>query len=229
MPQAILLPEQLAFRRQLRSNRRHTDGLPLDASDLSQYDDDTVFYDAFFNIGNTRLYLLGPPMLNLLQLLTPLTLKVNEQIQRTAIKEYFKGRITIVEVDVENLEVKPVNQLEIDFNGHFTYSGNVPENTLLPHKRILSTLQKNNEIHWIRDWVNFYRLNFDIDQVVIYDNGSENFDELKTALPDVVFESWPYKHGITRSHLNKYCQYGSLNHCRLKYGKGSIVFNFDIY
>lgn len=228
MPQAVILPSHLPFRRNLRSNIRHTDGLPLDADDLAQYDDTTVFYDVFFNIGNSRLYLLGPPLLNLKTLLIPLTLTMNGQLLKPQIEEYFKGWLTIAEVNLENIEIHPVNRLEIDFNGQFTFSGDIPGNNLAPQKTILSTLQKNNQTHWIKDWVSYYRNYFAIDQIVIYDNGSANYDELKESLPDVVFEDWPFKHGITQSHLNKYCQYGSLNHCRLKYGDNSTIFNFDI-
>ena len=69
---SIKLPDTFEERRILRSEKNHLDGAKLDTYDLEQYDDDTVFYDVFFDIKNRFLYTIGPPFLNLQNHLLPI-------------------------------------------------------------------------------------------------------------------------------------------------------------
>jgi len=228
MPVPVVLPDSFPARRELRVTYRHFDKSPLDDEDIRQYDNSTVFYDVFFNSDNSRLCMVGPPLLNLRALVTPITVTLNGRSLKVDVREYFKRRVCIGEVDLKGCTIDEINQLEIDFNRRFSFSARLPSSEAKPARLILSTLQKDNKINWIQDWVKYYRQNFGVDKVVLYDNGSANFDELKLALPDITIEPWPFKHGITRSQGNKFCQYGALNHCRLKHGHGSHIFNFDI-
>ena len=228
MPVAVVLPENFPVKRKLRVSTRHIDDLPLDEEDLRQYDDTTVFYDVFFNSDNSRLCMVGPPLLNLRELITPITITLDGKRFEVGVKEFFKARFCIGEVDLQGHEINAVNELQIDFNRRFGFSARLPKSDVEAARSILTTLQKDNKIDWIEDWVRYYREHYGVEKVVLYDNGSANVDELKLALPDITIEDWPYKHGVTKSHGNKFCQYGSLNHCRLKYGQGSYIFNFDI-
>jgi hypothetical protein len=222
------LPESVGLERDLRSKIRHVDNKPLDEKDLSEYDNHTVFYDVFFNVGNSRLYLLGPPLLNLRKALLPLSVKLNGIKVSLSINEYFKKRYVEICAEVPPDSVRTVNRVELDFNGVFDVALNVEWNQQQRHTRILTTLQKNNRPTWIKEWVRYYQTCFDIDAVVLYDNGSENIQQLREELDGVIIEDWNYPYGVISSHDNKFCQYGSLNHCRLKYGCGSVIFNFDI-
>jgi len=228
MPVSVVLPDNFPLKRNLRVPYRHIDDLPLDDEDRRQYDDTTVFYDVFFNSDNTRLCMVGPPLLNLRALITPITITLNGRSIDVPVKEFFKARVCIGEVDLQGFEINALNELQIDFNRRFSFSARLAKSGVTPARLILTTLQKDNKINWIEDWANYYREYFGVEKIVLYDNGSANVDELKWALPGITIEAWPFKHGVTRSHGNKFCQYGSLNHCRLKYGRGSYIFNFDI-
>ena len=228
MPTSVLIPESIGIERELRSNFRHVDGSPLDETDLSQYDRYTLFYDVFFNIDNDRLYLLGPPLLNLGRQLLPLRARLNGKDIDLSIKDFFKQSYFEVSGEVDPGSVGAINRVELDFNGVFDVALDIERNRQQRQTRILSTLQKNNRSRWIRDWIRYYREYFDIDAVVLYDNGSENIEALRKELDGVIIEDWDYPYGIVRSHANKFCQQGSLNHCRLKYGCGAEIFNFDI-
>ncbi len=228
MPVKVDIPDSLGLKRDLRSPVRHTDNNPLDETDLAQYDSQTLLYDVFFNVENDCLYLLGPPLLNLRRQLLPLTIRLNGVEIRASEKEYFKQRFVQITAAVNPTAIKPTNRVELDFNGVFTVELEVERNQQPRYSRILTTLQKNNRPKWIKEWVQYYRENYAIDAVVLYDNGSDDVETLRAEMDGVIIENWDYPFGVVNSHFNKFCQYGSLNHCRLKYGSGSVIFNFDI-
>jgi hypothetical protein len=228
MPTRVLIPESIGIKRVPRSNFRHVDGNLLDEADLSQYDSYTLFYDVFFNIDNNYLYLLGPPLLNLRQELLPLRARLNGMEIALSAREFFKKRYVEVRGEVDPEHVRSINRVELDFNGVFDVVLHIERNQQERHSRILSTLQKNNRPRWIKEWIQYYRKYFHIEAVVLYDNGSDDIQALRKELDGVIIEDWDYPFGIVKSHPNKFCQYGSLNHCRLKYGGGARIFNFDI-
>ncbi len=49
---SVKLPDFFSEKRILKSELNHLDGSRLEAYDLEQYDNDTVFYDVFFDIKN---------------------------------------------------------------------------------------------------------------------------------------------------------------------------------
>ncbi len=224
----IEIPENLDIKRDLRSPLRHTDNKKLNSKDLAQYDYQTVIYDVFFNVENSVLYLIGPPLLNLKKILLPLRISLNGIQVKVKHKEYFKKHYVLFNADVSKLIINQSNILRINFNDIFEQDVQVSKNLAKKSKFILTTLQKNNKVIWIKHWIEYYKKFYGVDSVVLYDNGSDNVQTLTEQLPDIVIENWDYKHGIVTSHDNKFCQYGSLNHCRLKYGAESVIFNFDI-
>ena len=99
-----------------------------------------------------------------------------------SIKEFFKQSYFEVSGEVDPGSVGAINRVELDFNGVFDVALDIERNRQQRQTRILSTLQKNNRSRWIKDWIRYYREYFDIDAVVLYDNGSENID-----LPNIIF------------------------------------------
>jgi len=228
---SIRLPAVFGEKRALRSDKTHTDGSNLDAYDLEQYDNDTVFYDVFFDVGNRFLYTVGPPFLNLQNKFLPITCRINNERERfnLQIEEYFASKIAIGRISLKGLVLHNENTVEIDFNGCFQWKGVVELNSHETAPLMLTTIQKDNRVRWITEWIEFYRRNYGVGQTIIYDNGSGNIDELKTLSGcGLEIVSWPYKYGPIRSHDNQFCQLGSLNHCRLKFGSNNIIMNFDI-
>lgn len=228
---SVILPDAYGQKRGLRSDKSHLDGSALDEYDLEQYDDDTVFYDVFLDYKNQFLYTVGPPFLNLEKRLSPISCRMNNGSERRPlqISEYYDHKVAIGRMPLRGLALDEENAVELDFNGCFKWEGRVGLNRHQTAPVILTTIQKNNRVRWITEWMEFYRSNYGVGRTIIYDNGSDNIDELK-ALSGCGLEivSWPYKYGPIRSHDNQFCQLGSLNHCRLKFGSNNMIMNFDI-
>jgi hypothetical protein len=227
----IKLPDTFSEKRLLRSPLNHLDGSRLDAYDLEHLDDDTIFYDVFFDIRNRFLYTIGPPFLNLRNHLFPITCRFNNNKEKHLLKveEYFDNKLAIGRIPLKGLSLYNENYLELDFNNRFQWSGKIKVNRYEPKTVVLTTIQKDNRIRWIKDWIEFYSQNYKIDQTVIYDNNSSNRSDLKTINSEnLLIMAWDYKYGPIRSHENQFCQLGSLNHCRLKFGSKNTIMNFDI-
>ena len=228
---SIKLPVDFSEKRALRIDKKHLDESSLEKYDLEQYDDDTIFYDVFFDIKNRYLYTIGPPFLNLRNLLFPITCRINNARMRHElnIKEYFNELIAIGRIPLKGLPIYDENRIEFDFNGRFQWSGGIKLNRYEIKPIILTTIQKDNRIQWIEEWMKFYSRNYKISQTIIYDNNSCNKDDLKTIIcKNLLVVAWDFKYGPIRSHPNQFCQLGSLNHCRLKFGMNNIIMNFDI-
>ena len=151
--------------------------------------------------------------------------------------EEFKG---IAIFQSETLNEIPTSQLEVDFNfktfNHtvvidpiydMKFRSNHPSNRLT-----LTTVQKDNPIEWVHDWLLWHHRAFGVQRLILYDNGSENLDELiaqfssKSFGLEIVLVDWPFPYGV---EPYEYCQLGSLNHCRLRFPvpKGYCI-NLDV-
>jgi hypothetical protein len=88
-------------------------------------------------------------------------------------------------------------------------------------------------VEWILDWL-FYVAHLGVDRVVLYDNGSDNVEELERALSEVstelsiVLVDWPYPYGPIRSYYNQFCQATQNNHVYQCFGAADWVGHFDI-
>ncbi len=84
----------------------------------------------------------------------------------------------------------------------------------------ISTLQKDNPIVWIKDWIRWHCRLYGVGRVILYDNGSRNQQDLIEKLRElqteveIVFVHWDFPYGL---HPNRYTQRGSLNHCRMHF------------
>ena len=100
------------------------------------------------------------------------------------------------------------------------------------YRLTLTTVQKDNPIEWVHDWLLWHHRAFGVQRLILYDNGSKNLDELvaqfssKSFELEIVLVDWPFPHG---AEPYKYCQLGSLNHCRLRFSvpKGYCI-NLDV-
>jgi len=228
---SIKLPGDFSKKRDLRYDTRHLDGSRLDAYDLEQYDNDSIFYDVFFDISNRFLYTVGPPFLNLQRFLFPITCRINNDREKYLfqVDEYFDRNIAIGKLSLKDLALYDENIIEFDFNKRFQWCVRIGLNRSEIKPVIVTTIQKDNRIKWIMEWIDYYSQNYGIDQTIIYDNNSSNRGDLKSISDDrLMIVAWDFKYGPTRSHANQFCQLGSLNHCRLKFGANNIIMNFDI-
>lgn len=94
---------------------------------------------------------------------------------------------------------------------------------------VLSTLQKDNEIQWIKDWMTYYCLEHEVRYIALYDNKSSNYPEIEKTLSGMslpltcILIQWDYPKAWFR------VQSAANNHCtRLLGDRGTYYLNFDI-
>ena len=196
----------------------------------------TVFYDVFLDEFNRCLIGLGPPLLNLKKDAFPMSVYVGDQKLNYRLRQIKD----VVFFETDEIKTNLSNQVDVvfcfkDFSNSITVGScthHQPFSCDNKHRLTLTTLQKDNPIAWISDWITWYHRSYGVTRLILYDNSSESWEEVLdflNGLPfdmEVVFVNWPYPHGF---HPYKYCQKGSLNHCRIRFSISSgYCLNFDI-
>ncbi|MCK0754415.1 glycosyltransferase family 92 protein [Chromohalobacter japonicus] len=193
--------------------------------ELVNFDYKTIFYDVFIDEQDSSLIAIGPPLLNIKDYVKKLSLEINDEKVRFYLNENEEHKLSFLKA-----KISPANSYNVvlqfkDFNVSFWLKGlSLPTN-----QKVLAAISKNNKIEWISDWVDFYRANYHLDMVYIYDNGSDNVDELERTLAgraEVI--RWSYPYGPPKKRFNKFAQPGALNHCLHRFAKNGTLFNFDI-
>ncbi len=228
-PNSVKLPENTS------TSRRIPYPVSVKVLDKSKEDIDTIFYDVFLHPLTNKLFFIGPTLYNLKRELFPLKVYVNAK--KLKLHYYQIERLFFLESEPLNdryLDVIDINYESRLFVGKTRlYPKEVQQkfdegNALLT----ISTLQKDNEVEWIGDWILWHRRLFDIKRVVLYDNGSSNVSKLTEFLsslePEVhiILVHWRFPHGI---QPYRSAQHGSLNHCRLRFPvPNGFCINVDI-
>jgi len=196
----------------------------------------TVFYDVFICPESDRLLCIGPTLYNLKHHLFPLRIYLNNR----EIKYKYLQIERLFFLESERLERALSNYATVTFkfrkfskqvevcignNRKQLYTKSDSEITI-------STLQKDNPVEWIADWILWHKRLYNVKRVVLYDNGSSNIKQLMGYLPSlepevqIIFVHWVYPHGVSPL---KSAQHGSLNHCRLKFPvQNGFCINLDI-
>ena len=100
----------------------------------------------------------------------------------------------------------------------------------------LTTLQKNNKLKWIQDYINYYSRHIGVELITIYDNNSDNFFQLfqsvinkKKIKTNLKLIQWNFVYdGKINDKWYNSCQCCSLTHAYYKFGKCDFFLNFDI-
>lgn len=223
----LILPSDYQELRRPLINQRNEEKGPLEALELAQFDSRTIFYDVFFNLDGSRLFAIGPPFLNLDKYIKILQLTVNGETIEFQLITLPKGLIQLTAKLTS--PVKDKNTINISFeNFHwsreisfFRTKGSTP--------LALTTLQRDNRIQWILDWIKYYENALNVKRFIIYDNLSKYQAQLTEILPDnVLVVPWNSPFGPTESHPNKFLHVGQLNHSRLRFEEIDTFLNFDI-
>ena len=196
----------------------------------------TVFYDVYINWNTKILYGFGPCLFNLESELFPMELFVNGN--KIEFKIYQQHRLFFIKSKRLPNSLPKIVHIELVFKS-FTHSmsldsqqcqQSIESSSSTPIT--ISTLQKNNDIQWVIDWILWHRRLHNVERIVLYDNGSTNRTELiknlKALEPEVkiIFVDWPFPYGIYPNHST---QLGSLNHCRIRFPiKHGYCINLDI-
>lgn len=216
---SVVIPDDLVLRRS--PNPR--DDLYEDP--LINFDSRTIFYDVFILPSSSRLLAIGPPLLNLKASLYNMKLSANGRETRYRWQDLPDYKLSVLEADLPADGQWDIRMEFTGFSASFSLDG--PEER--HGRRVLAAISRNNRVKWISDWVDFYRANYALDDIVIYDNGSSNVGELKESLEGRAHViDWGFPYGPPGKRFNKFAQPGALNHCLRKFAQGGVLFNFDI-
>ncbi len=175
-----------------------------------QFEDKALFYDCFWHHNGTDVLLVGPPPMNLLEHYGQARF-IAKPSGKELTAEFFPSRSTMT----TRLAGVPPETTHIGMSfANQTFEVVVQTSLVneLACARILFSMNKNNELQWICDWVAYHVQHHRADSVVLFDNGSSQYgpDELEQALAQIeglkrlVLFSWPYRFGRTDNRVFTY-------------------------
>ena len=235
-PTPVLIPEDSACRRDFLSRRSTVDNSVLTEADYREYDSRTIFYDVFRCDDDRKVAAIGPLPVNLRNELEKLRITCGGKIIPHRKREY--RRLCVLELTCDQTTNAGKNlPLRFSFPS-FDVDIEVPPRLSSPAEALhlgLMTLQRNNPLPWILDWCHWHHRLHGVSRIVLYDNASDNRDDLAAALArldeavDVVLVDWPFPYGPRRSHKNRFGQTGARNHYLLRFGSADAwCLNLDI-
>lgn len=191
-----------------------------------EFDSEIFIYDIFSDL--KRTYLIGPPS----------SLDVWNHFFQYAKFDRNKVSIDRVKIYKNKIDKVIINQHfnSLEFKG---FSTKIRKNSFNTYKNVLYSLQKNNHLLWIKDWIEWYKNNHKIDCVILYDNNSDIYDieELRTLLNSFGLKSFveavPYKYGPSAHNGSfwdsDFLQYAMFEHVRYFYcNNNAKLINSDI-
>ena len=149
-----------------------------------RYDFDTFIYDCFYRADVNEVWLLGPKMVNLELLLADMTFSVDGR-EHGRWRVDHQSRTSIIRL--KGLKQKP----EMVAFTHPRASGSFAVNDCLfdmfAGTNAVFSINKDNRLEWIQDWLRFYVRAHGGNAVALCDNASETYslDELCAAIDAV--------------------------------------------
>jgi len=200
---------------------------------VESYDRTTLWYDAFWRGG--RVYLVCPKLLNLLPLIRNACIKLDGCVTPISTVRQYRRYDTI-----ELHSARQPSEISVAGEGFAVTSSISHEQThLFSGLNAHTTLSRNNDIRWIRDFGSYMVKAQGLEAMLLFDNGSTDYclEEvgatlMKTGLKQVVVVSAPFKYGL-RTHQNssraKFLQTAMLNVARLRFlATARAVINADL-
>lgn len=236
-PTVVALPADGALSRTFFDTRQHLPGrAPLEQKDYAGFERHALFHDVYLTPDGRAVEAVGPPLVNLARAVLPLELALPEhggQTLRHRMRHY--DRVTVHRFELpRTLRDSDALELRLSFR-HGQVEELVAHRMRFPHATLhVTTIQKNNPLRWILDWLDWLAL-IGVERVLLYDNGSDEADELFNALssdadtrPALVFVDWPYAYGPVRSYYNQFAQATQNNHAHRCFGNATWMGHFDV-
>ena len=235
-PTSISLPKEGELYRTFKSTKSHVAGVEkLGQSDYAEYETHVIFYDIYLSENGRKILMSAPPILNLREHLFPFEVldKENRIISKSIkIKNYERSCLISVKLN-QTLHTDVSHKLRVKFRNGLAEEVEVGRLSLSPVFLQMATLQKNNPINWIKDWIEYHEKQ-GVNRFLIYDNGSADYDGIKDMLGNLYCEAelvlirWPYKYGTLRNHRNKFCPNAQRNHSIHHFNNAEWTGFFDI-
>jgi hypothetical protein len=168
---------------------------------LAAFDETTLFYDCFWDAEGKRILLIGPPPLNLKRewkdaIFRALPSGVNLVVGRTV---SLSQMVTILDGAPSGTEA-----ISLTFGPH-KFACEIRCNLAadFAQRRLLFSMNKDNDLAWIRQWAAHHVETQGTDAVALFDNASSKYgveDIIETlrsvnGLKTIAVPSWPWAFG----------------------------------
>lgn len=206
-----------------------------------KFDDRTLFYDCFVDEYGA-IVLSGPPLLNLREPLISAKWYVGGEYHEPLLTDLDRTQRSVIPGQFHS-----DSKLEIESQvGSFEVKLGSDLNEVFAGRKVLMTKSKNNDLAWIRDWIEFHTKVHGYDAILFYDNDSTEYStrELVNVISSVsavdvgVVVSWPFKFGpqagdyggVTGAPWDSdFTEYGILEHARFRFlTRAAYVSNHDV-
>jgi len=205
----------------------------------AKFDDSTLFFDLIHRPELRQVRIVAPPLLNLqrsLQASRLLAVRTGTPLKFKVVNLDRQSQI-LVDIGSEPPELAIEGAL-----GRYRLAAAPADDDLFAGHRTVFSLSKNNDLIWIKDWLEYYRGVHGATAVLLYDNGSTAYsaEDLLERISSVrgvevaVVVRWPFKHGPTGTGLKKhwdsnFSQLGMMEHARWRFlAQARSVLNCDI-
>ena len=200
------------------------------------HDRTTILYDLFLDHGKNKIIALAPGPINLEEYLFPVEVSYKNrplQFKKLVTHDYNREvEIIVLEIDVDGIELNPNLKLKFkwaSFESEVPVTVDYPKDTF--HDMSIVTLQKDNPPVWVSDWIKYHHRVHGISRAIIYDNNSDNYDQLLSHLAknisevQIIIVNWKYLFGPP---CNRFSPMGFHNHCYRMFGKGKYYIKMDV-
>ena len=256
-PTPVSLDPDGPLAREFLDPRQHLPGRPpLAPADYVDYERHALFHDVFLAPDGRAIEAVGPALANLGRHVLPIEATLagfdgrtgrpvgagagaplahrtrrrdRVSLHRFALPRALHGREAL------ELRLAFANGLAVELAVRAGPADRAPAPALQ-----VTTIQKDNPIEWIADWLRWLGL-VGVDRVLLYDNGSAEATTLPARLgealaavpppgplPAVTLVDWPYPYGPPRSYYNRFAQPTQNNHAHRRFGTAAWTGHFDV-
>jgi len=209
---------------------------PLQENELDRFDRHTIFNDIIWSECAKKFLFVAPPLLNLASHVFPIRLIIEDSTKEAKLLDVSITASTPVctlmesEIYVGDPER---DRIRISFaNGSTIIPIKKVTNQNTAKNIVLSTMQKDCDPIWLMDWI-YYHYKHGIKNFCIYDNGSQNRDQIIASLSvfddaNIDWIDWPFPYGIFRAENLAFAQSCQINHSMLMNRGSDWLLNLDI-
>lgn len=193
------------------------------------FDRRTLFYDCFRHRDGRRILLVGPPPYGIDYRGATFT------AGGVTLRARFHASLSTM---VTELSGAPADAAAV----RVSLAGEAHELAVQPNacaalagRRLLFTINRDNELGWIREWAEYHARAHGTDAVIVVDNGSDKYSagelrETLEAVPgimQVAVPSWPYSFGpidpavTSNPYWARFLQIGSMSMVLRRYGEAA--------
>lgn len=238
VPTPVASPRSAERTRRFEDPRQHLPGRPpLEACDYASYDRHAIFHDVYLAADGRAMEALGPPLVDLADDLLPVEARLDGEDGPLLHRCHRWDRVTlhrfVPRARAGRREPISGRRLSLRFADGTCDELAIARPSLAPVEVQFTTLQKDNPVEWIEDWLR-YLADIGVERVLFYDNASTNRDAVLARLSSaelplaLVWIDWPYPYGPARGHDNQFSQATQNSHAHRCPGGAAWIGHFDV-